>query len=630
MTKKPKKSMQTVTVFTARKIITMDPSLPNAAAVAISEGRIMAVGDLASMEPWFKGRNVTVDDRFADKVLMPGFIDNHVHPFLGAILTPMEIIAPEPWRMAGGDVHPAANTPEQYEARLRERLAARTDTDELFISFGYQPLEHGKMCRPELDVIAPDRPVILFQRSFHETYMNSAALVALGLTEETVGDHPQVDLAQGHFFETGNMMVTGKLMSVLLKDDWYRKGLGITCDLMLQGGITTAADMLFGTISPDFELAAIDAVIEKPERPLRIVNVFDGRGFSNRASKRGAGAPDAEIDFAAGLKAMEELLGKDQGRVRYLKAVKLFADGAMFSALMQMNEPGYMDGHEGEWIMTPDILANGVKHFWEAGYQIHVHVNGDKGMDSVLDALAKAQEAKPRFDHRFMMHHVGFHTNEQSTRMAALGAHASVNPYYIHALSDTLAELDLGPERAGQLVRSQSILRNNMRVSFHSDFMMAPLEPLFLAWCAGARVTRSGQQVSPEERLSLEQSLRGITIDAAFGLGMDDEIGSIVAGKKADFAVLEDDPYDLGVDRLKDVRVAGVVFEGAVTMLTKSVASVCGETGLMPVPDTPHDHSEMGPKLGQCSHELDSCGHLQAIAAWMRAMPEDVLGDRLT
>jgi hypothetical protein len=625
MTKISKKTLQTVTVFTARKIITMDPSLPEGTAVAVSEGRIMAVGDLASLEPWFKGRNVTIDDRFADKVLMPGFIDNHVHPFLGAILTPMEIIAPEPWRMAGGDIHPAANTPEEYKARLKERLEARTETEELFISFGYQPLEHGKMGRPELDALAPDRPVILCQRSFHEAYLNSTALEVLGLTAEVVGNHPQVDYAQGHFFETGNMMVMGKLMSTLLKDDWYRKGLGITCDLMLQGGITTAADMLFGTISPDFELAAIDAVIEKPELPLRVVNVFDGRGFSNRAAQTGPGAPDAKIDFAAGLGAMEKLLGKDEGRVRYLKAVKLFADGAMFSALMQMNEPGYMDGHEGEWIMTPEVLAEGVKHFWEAGYQIHVHVNGDKGMDSVLDALAKAQDAKPRFDHRFMMHHVGFHTNEQSTRMAALGAHASVNPYYIHALSDTLAELDLGPERAGQLVRSQSILRNNMRVSFHSDFMMAPLEPLFLAWCAGARVTRSGQQVSPEERLSMDQALRGITIDAAFGIGMDDEIGSIVAGKKADFAVLEEDPYDLGVDRLKDVRVAGVVFEGAVTMLAKPVASVFGETGRMPVPE-PADHPA---EAGHCSHDVDPCGHLQEIAAWIHAMPDDILGERL-
>ena len=77
-----------------------------------------------------------------------------------------------------------------------------------------------------------------------------------------------------------------------------------------------------------------------------------------------------------------------------------------------------------------------------------------------------------------------------------------------------------------------------------------------LAWCAATRTTKSGRQVAPAERLTLQQALRGITIDAAFGLNMDHEIGSIVAGKKADFTILEDDPFDLGVERLKDVRVA--------------------------------------------------------------------------
>lgn len=612
-------SMPPVVVFTARKIITMDPSMPEATAVAVSGGKIVAVGSKEDMAPWGRNRSLTFDDRFADKVLMPGFIDNHVHPFLGAILTPMEIIAPEPWRMPGGEILPAANTPEQYMARLKARLAAREDKENWFISFGYQPLEHGKVGRAELDSIAPDRPVVLFQRSFHETFLNSTALEKLGLTDEAVGNHPQVDFERGHFFETGNMLVTGKLMSQFLRDEWYRKGLSITSDLLHQGGITTAADMLFGAIHPDYELAAINAVIEEPQRPLRVVNVFDSRGFSNRASGQASGPPDAAIDFAAGLEAIEAMQGLDRPRVKFAKAVKLFADGAMFSALMQMNEPGYIDGHEGQWIMSPDVLAEGVRTFWDAGYQIHVHVNGDKGMDSVLDALAKAQETHPRFDHRFMMHHVGFHTNAQSVRMAALGAHASVNPYYIHALSDTLAELDLGPERAGQLVRARSILRNNMRVSFHSDFMMAPLEPLFLAWCAASRVTRSGRQVSPDERLTLEEALRGITIDAAFALGMDHEIGSIVAGKKADFTVLADDPFEFGTERLKDVRVAGVVFEGTSHMLSKPMASVYAETGVLPRQDVSHDLSHDLSDAHQCCHELDSCGHLQAIGDWMRS-----------
>ena len=98
-------------IFIARQILTMDESLPTATAVGVIDDRIVAVGDLASMAPWRAGREVVVDERLKDMVLMPGFIDNHVHPFLGALLTPMEIIAPEAWRMEGGRMAPAANTP---------------------------------------------------------------------------------------------------------------------------------------------------------------------------------------------------------------------------------------------------------------------------------------------------------------------------------------------------------------------------------------------------------------------------------------------------------------------------------------------------------------------------------------
>lgn len=571
----PTSRREPMRIFLARRIHTMDESLPLATAVGVIDGRIVAVGDLESMAPWREGREVVVDESLRDKVLLPGFIDNHVHPFLGALLTPMEIIAPEAWRMEGGRVAPAANTPERYLELLKARLAARADHSEIFISFGYQPAEHGRWTRAELDALCPDRPVILWQRSFHETYMNTAAIERLGLTQDVVGAHPQVDWSNGHFFETGNKLVVAKLLPMMLRPEWYLRGLDTTAELMHQGGITTAGDMLFGSIDPEFELSALEACVERKNRPLRVVNIADARGFSNRAiGQKVMGAPDECPPFEKGLEAIEAMRSRESRRVRFSKGIKLFADGAMFSQLMQMNPPGYIDGHHGAWLMSPPVLAEGVRVFWDAGYQIHVHVNGDGGMDAVLAALGAAQERKPRFDHRFVVHHVGFHTNAQSRRLAALGAHASVNPYYIHALADNYGLLGLGRERADQIVRAGSMVRNGLRVSFHSDFMMAPMEPLMLSWCAATRTTRSGRQVSPAEMLTVEQALRGITIDAAFALRMDDEIGSISAGKKADFSVLEDDPFELGAERLKDVRVAGTVFEGEVHLLGQPVASV--------------------------------------------------------
>lgn len=565
-----------LTIFTARRIHTMDASLPEATAVAVSEGRIVAVGDMASMDAWREGRAVRVDTRFADQVLLPGLIDNHIHPFLGAINVPMAQIAPEPWRQADGSICPAARTPADYRRLLLERSAAQpagAEPDDWFITWGYQPALHGPCGRAELDAMFPDRPVLVVYRSFHESAINSAGCRRLGLTAEAVAGRAQVDWACGHFWETDHNRLLLQMAPFFLRPQWYDRGLDMTVQLMHQGGITTAGDMLFGALGPDYELAALDRVLHQGGAPMRVVNVLDGRGFSNRATATESGPPEQFIDFEAGLRAMRPMLERAGPKIWFPKAVKLFADGAMFSQLMQMNAPGYTDGHVGEWIMTPPVLAHGVRTFWHAGWQVHVHVNGDGGMDAVLAALAAAQAEKPRVDHRFHMHHVGYCSSQQAERMAALGAHASVNPYFIHALADDFARSGLGAERASQIVRCGAMLRAGARVSFHSDFMMAPAEPLFLAWCAATRSTREGRVVAPEERLTLLQALRGVTIDAAWALGVEQEVGSIVAGKRADFCVLEDDPFELGVDRLKDLRIAGTVFEGTPHLLERPAAS---------------------------------------------------------
>lgn len=579
--------LKPLTIFTAKRIHTMDPSLPEATAVAVSEGRILAVGDLESMAPWREGRQVTLDDRFGDKVLLPGFIDNHIHPFLGALLMPTEHIAPEPWRQADGTVRPAARTPEEYRSALDRAIAERQNKSDWFISFGYQPSLHGDYSKAKLDALFPDRPVVLIHRSFHESYVNSHGLEKLGLTPELVVGHPQVDWDRGHFFETGNKLVMTRMMPYFTRPEWYREGLRMTASLMQQGGITTAGDMLFGSINPDFELDALHEVLENGGAPVRVVNVLDARGFSNRARGVAIGPPDQPIDFPAGLTAMEQVLKRGSPKVWFGKAIKLYADGAMFSQLMQMKYPGYTDGHEGAWLMAPKVLEHGVRTFWDAGWQIHVHVNGDGGMEAVLAALEAAQASKPRFDHRFFMHHVGFHAAAQTDRIAALGAHASVNPYYIHALADDYARFGLGPERASQITRCGSLVRSGIKVSFHSDFMMAPPEPLFLAWCAATRTTRTGHVVAPEERLSLMQALRGITIDAAWALRIEDEVGSIAAGKRADFAVLLDDPFELGAEGLKNVRIAGTVFEGVPHMLIRPSASLFAEEVISRSNDSP-------------------------------------------
>jgi predicted amidohydrolase YtcJ len=160
--------------------------------------------------------------------------------------------------------------------------------------------------------------------------------------------------------------------------------------------------------------------------------------------------------------------------------IKLFADGAIISRLMQMKD-GYLDGHHGEWIIPPDELEKRARLYWNAGYQLHIHVNGDLGLDVVLGVVETLMAENPRADHRTVIVHFANSTEEQIGRIARLGAIVSANPYDPVGFADKYGEVGLGPERADVMVRANSVLKRDIPLSYHSDLPMGPAAPLTLA-----------------------------------------------------------------------------------------------------------------------------------------------------
>jgi predicted amidohydrolase YtcJ len=213
-------------------------------------------------------------------------------------------------------------------------------------------------------------------------------------------------------------------------------------------------------------------------------------------------------------------------------------------------------------MMAPEIFEKVARLFWNEGFQIHVHCSAELGVELALDTLEKLQWERPRFNHRFTIEHFGLSTPEQVRRMASLGALASVNPNYVFELGYAYWQNLVGFERAAQMSRCGSLVRHNIPTTLHSDFTMAPAQPLNSAWIAANRISENGGTLCPEECLSLDDALKAITIEAAYILDMEDEIGSIRAGKKADFTILEQDPYVVGAEGLKDIPIWGTVFEG--------------------------------------------------------------------
>ena len=259
--------------------------------------------------------------------------------------------------------------------------------------------------------------------------------------------------------------------------------------------------------------------------------------------------------------AAAEMLGESSEGIQFVKHAKYFADGAIFSQLMQMKKP-YLDGHHGEWMMTPEEQDEVLETFWRKGWNLHVHVNGDAGLDVVLDQIEANQERLPDPDRRIVMEHYGFAREDQHERLARLGIEVSNNAYYLHELAPIYAEHGLGPERVANISPLGGLARAGVPTSFHSDFPMAPAEPLTLVWTAVNRIGSDGQVWGPDQRISLDRALRAVTWEGARSLGLEDEIGSLAVGKRADLTVLEEDPYQVDPKALRDIPIWGTVLGG--------------------------------------------------------------------
>ena len=552
----PMSATAPITIFTAKKVITMERGAPAATAVAVSGKRIVAVGSLDDVKAAIGARAYALNDAFSSKVVMPGLIDQHLHPILGALTLAIEVIAPEDWVLPGV-VYKAAGSRDDYLARLRVADAKLKTPGEWLLTWGYHALWHGKLDRTTLDTISATRPIAVWHRSCHEFYLNTAGLKALGLSEDIARKGQfteQSNWAEGHFWEGGLNLMVGPMLKVLATSDRLAFGLKQMVAYLHANGVT--AYMEPGALYTPDMWTLYEQILGAADTPMYSTFIADGRGIVDRVGLDGAlDATEAQIAVAP------EGPGK---KVMFFPGqIKLFADGAIISQLMQM-KGGYLDGHQGEWIIPPDELERRARLFWNAGYQIHTHVNGDLGLEKLLDILEKLNAEHPRADHRCVIVHFANSNEDQVARIKRLGVIVSANPYYPVGFADKYSEVGLGPQRADLMVRAKSVLDQDISLSYHSDLPMAPAAPLYLAWCGVNRITPSGRVAGPDQRISIDAALRAITIDAAYSWRKEDLIGSIAPGKIANLTVLEEDPYAVPPEKLKDISIWGTVFEGRV------------------------------------------------------------------
>lgn len=548
-----------ITVYTARKIYTMDPGRPEANAIAVLDGRVLSTGTMESMKPWLSRYEYTVDDSLKDKIVLPGFIEPHSHFWISAGFLGLTYVGPiEAPNPAGGRYAPVRSLDEVLE-RLRQVDREEKDPTQPIIAYGVDPAQQGGSLDLEtLDEVSTKRPIWVISFAPHFVYTNSAALEVLdkaGVGPDTeihgVERNPDGSLS-GVFIEV--LAVQAALDPVFSKVQELAgvKGLKFMGEVARSAGVTTTSELVFGAVDFDQEWKDSLEATSDPEFSLRLRLVPLESALK---TKYGEGE----------IAAYRKLTERNNDKL-FVQGIKFLSDGSFPLMSSMVGFPGYLDGSNGIVNDVPwDQMAARMAPFWNAGLQIHCHANGDLALDACLSSLASLQEMKPRFDHRFTVEHYSMSDTMQARRLKALGGIASVNIYFTSSRSQLHSNHAFGPDRSEALARLGTLEREGVVFALHSDYpqVVVPMDPLAAVWTAVNRFAEDGKTVmAPGERIGVDRALRAVTIDAAYVLGMEDEVGSLEPGKFADFAVLEKDPYAVDPTRIKDISIWGTALSG--------------------------------------------------------------------
>ncbi|CAN5270667.1 amidohydrolase [soil metagenome] len=540
------------TIYPARRVVTLDQARPSAEAVAVRGDRVLAVGSLAELAAF---RGATVDDRYRDDVLFPGFVEAHAHAE-SATVWRNRYVGYFERRDPRGVTWPGSTSIATVVERLRVAERELTDPDEVLFAWGFDPIYLGsdRLLAADLDRVSTTRPIYVHHANGHVASVNSALItrdgIHRGLTVEGLGrdasgqpngelkEHAAMSLATSASIRTRAPLDVGGLLEFGTEAS--------------RAGVTTITDLASTALLTDAGIGMYREVTGSTAFSARLVPFHFG-AFPT---------PGLTVDEAA--KRLVDLRDSSTAKLS-LGGVKLMLDGSIQAFTARLAEPGYLN-HEpnGIWVVPPAQFEAAFEVFHRAGLLVHVHVNGDEATEVMLDVVERVLARHPRFDHRHTVTHSQLSTAAQYRRMAALGLGANLFANHTWYWGDQHRDITVGPDRAGRMNAAATALRAGVPISLHSDTPVTPLDPLATASYAIERRTASGAVLGANEAITLDQALRAVTIGAAFLLKRDGAVGSIEGGKFADFAVLDRDPYAVATAaELREITVLGTVVGGA-------------------------------------------------------------------
>jgi predicted amidohydrolase YtcJ len=491
-------------------VVTMDAGQPRATAVAIADGRFLAVGSDADVRNLATAATRVVD--LGGKTVLPGFIDAHSHPASAG-------------RSHLKQVDCDLRSISEIQAAIRAR-AEKTPAGDWVLGFKYDDTktrEARPLTREDLDAAAPAHPVFVQHRGGHTAYVNSLAIQKAGVAESAA------DPPGGHFDRDAAGRLTGRLKeratepfeavipSTDTRDD-YREGVRIISKMMSRTGITSVHDA-YGT--PD-DLRAYQDARDAGELSVRVYCLI--------------GSMHLDRMLAAGVRTG---LGDEWVRVG---AVKMTCDGSISERTARLAEPYVGRPHDhGIWVTSEDELYRTLLRAHQAGWQLGVHANGDEAIARMLGIYERLQREHPRRDPRFRLEHCTMIDEGLVSRIKALGVIPTPFSTYVYYHGEKMKEY--GAQRLERMFALRSFLDAGVRATQASDYPPGPFEPMMALQSEVTRTDIKGNVWGPRQRITVEEAIRVGTLHGAYASFEERQKGSIEAGKLADLVVLGRDPF---------------------------------------------------------------------------------------
>lgn len=532
-----------VTVYRGGTIRTMNSAAPLAEAVAVSGGRIVAVGSEADVAAR-AGRDAAIVD-LGGRTMLPGFIDCHGHISMTALLMGFQNLAPEP----AGPIRSIEDIKTEFR-KFRERTGGGRGGWLLGAMYDDSLLaEKRALTCADLDEVSADQPILAYHASLHVVVVNSAALSLLGITADTPDPQGGVIRRWPGTREPNGILEEGAISLAMPRLPQASREelldlLDEVQDRYAAWGITTAQDG--ATRRPDFDLLTLAA-----ERDRLKIDVV-AYPFFTHIEDLARGDIEMKRDYngfkIGGIKLM--LDGSPQAKTAWL------------TRPYEVVPPGFDKDYRGYRIVDDETAANMVDDAFGRGWQVYAHCNGDAAADQFIAAIDKATKKHGAADRRSTVIHAQTLREDQLDDMARLGVMPSYFVTHTFYWGDWHRDSVLGAERAARISPVRSTIERGMRYTLHNDSPVVPSDCRMLLWSAVNRVTRSGKVLGEEQRIGADEALRGITIDAAYQHFEDDIKGSIEAGKLADLVIVEQDPVHIDTAELRNLSIAETIKRG--------------------------------------------------------------------